>query len=84
MTRPTLALCRRLLHCCPRCGVPATGLLHCARCRLRTRTANAARVVRRGPNRIAHCGTWHQVDVLPWTCPTCHAHVGGTTEEPYA
>ena len=24
-----------------------------------------------GPNQIAHCGQWHQVDTLPWRCPVC-------------
>ena len=50
----------------------------CEACLTLYRAVRAAKAQRfpvvpeiRGP-RIAHCGTWHPVMVLPWICPACH------------
>ena len=34
-----------------------------------------------GPNRIAHCGSFHPLTALPWACPACGEMVGLYAEE---
>ena len=42
--------------------------------------ATFQRVMHQGAQMIAHCGAWHPLTTLPWSCPQCGAVVGQAKE----
>ena len=77
---------RRAAGLCTRCGrVMVVRTATCARCRAAERHWHQQRTIHRreapGPNRIAHCRTWHPLTALPWWCPQCGACVGLCMED---
>lgn len=78
-------------HRCYSCGIrlPRQGAqLACAACSERRKWYNARYRLRcrsvepvPGPNQIAHCGQWHHIVTLPWTCPRCKTILGLPMEE---
>ena len=66
---------------CTRCGdrLPRhVTTWKCAACCARQRDYNRDHALRYqdpvpGPNLVAHCGSWHLLQTVPWPCPVCGA-----------